>query len=158
MIRFFILPTLIILVSSSGFSQSEATPIQLEAVRSSYRGCCSPVVLSPARCTPRSIIYTEQVIQGTEESKEVLDITDPEISLLGASPNPTKGRLSVSVAPSLIGYEIQVFDMTGRFVGSPIPITGTSEEFTIEGKSGVYLIVVRTEKEVITERILLDTQ
>jgi hypothetical protein len=129
------------------------TEVPIIDLQSSYRGCCVPIVQRPVSSCCAAV-----VMQKEEKCEEVLDITDPETSGLMASPNPTKGRLSVSVPPNLIGYEIHVFDMTGRFVGVPIPIAGTTEEFTIEGKSGVYLIVVRTEKEVIKERILLDTQ
>lgn len=90
------------------------------------------------------------------EQEDALDITDPELSGLMASPNPTKGYLSVSIPPNLIGFEIQVIDMTGRFVGNSVPITGERVDLNIEGESGVYLIYIQTDTEIITERILLD--
>jgi hypothetical protein len=151
MIKSIVLLASIIFGSFISFGQSELT-VPLIDIQSNYRGCCRPVVQRP----PSSCCAVE--IRKEEKSEEVLDITDPEISGLVASPNPTKGNLSVSVPPSLIGYQITVLDMTGRFVGNPIPIKGTTENLTIEGESGVYLIVIRTEKQVIKERILLDTQ
>lgn len=142
----------ILLTGFSSFGQTEYAIPLIDLDRSVViRGCCSRVVPRPSGCTSVEI-------RNEEKSEEVLDITDPEISGLAASPNPTKGHLSVSVPASLIGYEITIIDMTGRFIGNPIPITGTTENLTIEGESGVYLLVIRTENKVIKERILLDTQ
>lgn len=125
--------------------------ISVEEFQKNYRGCTIPIsTLSPSSCCA-------PIVRKVEESEDqALDITDPELAGLTASPNPTKGYLSVSIPPNLIGREIQIIDMTGRFVGGPVPITGTSVNLNIEGESGVYLLSIRTEKTVITERILLD--
>ena len=98
------------------------------------------------------------VVQSQQNSGS-LDITDPDIDgdSLVVKPNPTKGHLSISVPANLIGREIRVIDMTGRFVGNPIPITGTTESLTIEGESGMYLLLIETEEKVITQRIQLAT-
>lgn len=122
-----------------------------------------------SNCIMRIQSTTPTVIQSTgdkdvtivqsQQNTGVLDITDPDIDGDGlvAKPNPTKGHLSVSVPANLIGREIVVIDMTGRFVGNPIPIQGTTESFTIDGESGMYLLVIETEDKVITERIQLAT-
>lgn len=125
--------------------------ISVEEFQKNYRGCTIPIsTLSPSSCCAT-------IVRKVEKSEdEALDITDPELSGLMASPNPTKGYLTVSVSPNLIGREIQIIDMTGRFVGGPVPITGTTVNLNIEGESGVYLLSIRTEKSMITERILLD--
>lgn len=160
MMKSLILLPAICLMTFSSLAQG-TVEVPLIDLQSSYRGCCSPVVLRPAGCSrgvkSTPTIYTEQVVQRVQRSEEVLDITDPEMSSLTASPNPTKGRLTVSVPSNLIGYEIVIVDMTGRFVGEPIPITGTTEDFTIAGESGAYLLVIQTEKELIKERIILNT-
>lgn len=153
MTKSFILLASIILTSFSSFCQIEQTvPVRsISSIQSSYRGCCTPVYkYAPARCTPLPVVKIEK-------SEDVLEITDPELDGLGASPNPTRGFLTISVPASLIGYELQVIDMTGRFVGNAVPITGGIEHLTIEGESGVYLISIRTETEIITKRILLQT-
>lgn len=151
MIKYFVLQLTFILASFSGFAQNEQpVATELPLIPRAYYGCCIPEV-------QHQLSSCQVVVQKEGEDQDVLDITDPELSGLVASPNPTKGYLSVSIPPSLIGYEIQVIDMTGRFVGSPVLITGTTENLTIDGESGVYLISIRTEKELITERILLDT-
>lgn len=149
MTKSFILIASIILTSFSSFGQVEPT-VELISIQNSYLGCCVPVTryYQSSGCSP-------QVIRKIEKSQESLDITDPELDGFGASPNPTKGFLTIAVPPSLIGLELQVMDMTGRFVGSPVPITGTIEHLTIEGESGIYLISVRTDTEIITKRILL---
>lgn len=134
-----------------GISQTQITQYQLEPDHS-YRGCTVPVRMDPA------LIYTPQVIQHVETSKDVLDITDPEMSTISAAPNPTRGAISVTVSPALIGHEIQVIDMTGRVVGAPVQITGVTENIMLEGKSGVYLISIKTDRQVITERILLNKE
>ena len=116
-------------------------------------------------CTPRvSYIQATQkvdnigiVSESEQQNSGSLDITDPEMANLSARPNPSKGPISIEVPASLIGFEIHVYDMSGRRVGNPVPITATTENMTLEGESGIYLIVIRTEKHVYTERILLDT-
>jgi len=98
----------------------------------------------------------EVTISQSEQNLGSLDITDPEIDGLVAKPNPTKGPISIKVPPTMIGQQIQVYDMTGRLVANPTPITMTSVDLTIEGEPGIYLIMIKTEKNVITERILLE--
>lgn len=90
-------------------------------------------------------------------AEEILDITDPELSGLTASPNPTRGMISVLVPANLIGWTIQIHDMKGRSVGQPIPILNTSQEVTIEGESGLYLLTIVTDIGILTERIVLET-
>ena len=101
-----------------------------------------------------SSVDIDVIKEETEES--LLDITDPELSGLMAQPNPTKGMISVIVPSNMIGLNIQVHDMMGRVVGNPMLIESTTQELTIEGENGVYLITIVTEKEILTERILLD--
>lgn len=150
MTKSFILLASILLCGTSVFGQVEqaATPIDISK---HYYGCTKPV----SKSAPT--FYTEQVVQRVPRSEEALDITDPVLSGLVASPNPTKGHLNVSVPPSFIGYEIFIIDMRGRFVGSPIPITGTTANVNIEGESGVYILSIKTEEKVFTERIMLNT-
>ena len=158
MTKSFILLASIILTSFSSFGQIQQLaeksvepeiPVLL-IPRNSYRGCCVPIeqYYQSTGCSPK-------VIRKVEETQESLDITDPELAGFGASPNPTKGHLTISVPPSLFGYELQVMDMTGRFVGNAVPITGAIEHLNIEGESGIYLISIRTETNLITKRILL---
>ena len=124
--------------------------ISAEEFRNNYRGCTVPsYAISPSSCCAT-------VIRKVEKSEEALDITDPELAGMSAAPNPSKGYLSVSVPAKLIGYEIQIIDMSGRIVGNPVPITATTVNLNIEGGAGVYLIIIRTEDDIITERILLD--
>lgn len=142
-----------ILSAFLSFGQNEQTPVRsIEGISNSYRGCCAPVrSYAPARCTP---VYIPKV----EKIEKSADITDPELSGFTASPNPTKGNLVIDVPASLIGQEMQIFDMTGRTVGKAIPITNSIEHLTLEGESGIYLISIKTEGKIITERILLQNQ
>lgn len=101
--------------------------------------------------TAANLEVNSEELEGT-----ILDITDPELNGLMASPNPTKGYLSVSIPPNLVGHEIRIMDMTGRFIGKSLPITSENVELMIDGDPGIYFISIQTEKEIITERILLD--
>lgn len=139
----------IFLTSFSSFSQtiSEAPLID---IRSSYHGCCFPAVqVAPSSCCAT-------IIRKEDQSEASLKITDPELDGPTVSPNPTKGELTITVPPALVGHEIRIIDMTGRIVGNPVPIRGAVENIFLEGKPGIYLLTIRTEKQVITERILLD--
>lgn len=97
-----------------------------------------------------------QPVQVQGKSKDDTDITDPELSGITTFPNPTRGDVSLKLSANLIGQEIQIIDMTGRVVAEPKRITSQTESLTIEGEAGVYLILVRTESETITSRIILD--
>lgn len=135
----------------SSFGQTQTSGDQEIFQVLSYRGCCSNyVILAPS---------AEDLDMNKDKSGEILlDITDPELSSnLSASPNPTRGMISVVVPANMIGMTIQVCDMTGRIVGEPIPIQTTTQQLTIEGESGMYLIMIQTDKEILTERVLLET-
>lgn len=80
--RLFTLPTFVVLFSFMGISQTQITQYELKPDHS-YRGLTVPLRMDPA------LIYTQQVIQNVETSKDLLDITDPEMSTISASPNPT---------------------------------------------------------------------
>lgn len=153
----FALSAALTLTSFLGFSQEETT-VNIEHVRSAYRGCTVPVDhLRPTSCSaPIRMIESPSNFEETENSSELLDITDPEMIDFAAAPNPSKGFLMVTVPPVLIGREITVYDMTGRQVGFPVQITGVSQPISIEGETGVYLISIQTEKQVLTKRILHD--
>ena len=139
---------MILTCSLTGISQTEIELLQSE--NSHSRGSTTPTVIQSTSEFDKDITINESSQEGS------LDITDPEIDGLVVSPNPTKGHLSVSVPADYIGLEIRVVDMTGRFVGNSIPIVRTTESFSIEGESGMYLLMIRTRERVITERIQLN--
>lgn len=109
-------------------------------------------------------LLTRDMVQGSccqsnqqlEKKTKDGDITDPELSGITTYPNPTRGDIALKLPEDLIGHDILVMDMSGRLVGEPTPITGQTETITIEGETGVYLIVVRTEAHVFTSRVLLE--
>ena len=144
----FVLISTCIFSIASSFGQSETISTCERDFLVSPRSCCSNYMPVP------SSVEADILKETSEES--LLDITDPELSGLMAQPNPTKGMISVIVPSNMIGLNIQVHDMMGRVVGNPILIESTSQELTIEGENGVYLITIVTEKEILTERILLD--
>ncbi|MFK7784097.1 MAG: T9SS type A sorting domain-containing protein [Crocinitomicaceae bacterium] len=150
--NFFTLASILLVGGFTSFGQTE---VQLTEVSNSdvrAEGVLPTVIQSVGIFDRQSIIDQSEQLSGS------LDITDPEMGDgLVVSPNPTKGNLSVSVPADLIGREIRIIDMTGRFVGNPIPIVGTTEKLTITGESGMYLLVIQAEERVITERIQLDT-
>ena len=132
------------------FGQTKLAVTQIPII-DSYRGCSPPInYIKP------NVIEVDKEIQ-FDENADLLDITDPNEEELLVRPNPSKGHISVAVPSSWIGFEIQVYDMAGRRIGNPVPITATVENFTLEGESGIYLVVIRTETNVFTKRILLDT-
>lgn len=152
MTKSYTLITIFVLSVFAAFAQTEgAVTYQIPTINRDFvvRGCCPSVRIAPSSCSAMDI-------HKVEKEETVLDITDPELSGLTASPNPTKGMINVEVPANLIGFEIQIMDMTGRFVGSPITITDPSVQLNLEGEAGIYLITIRTEKAIITERIFLD--
>ena len=152
MTKSYALLSILIVSVFAAFGQTEdVVTYQIPTINRDYvvRGCCSPARINPSSCTAMD---TNKL----EKTDPILDITDPELSGLTASPNPTKGIINVVVPANFIGFEIQIIDMTGRFVGAPIPITDPSVQLNLECEAGIYLITIRTVKAIITERIFLD--
>jgi Secretion system C-terminal sorting domain len=140
-----------ILSIGSSFGQTETISTCEREILISPRSCCSNYRIVPSGA--------EIDILQDNSSESLLDITDPELSSSGLtpSPNPTKGMISVVIPANKIGLTIRVLDMAGRMVGEPILIQSTTQELTIEGESGIYLIVVESEKEILTARVVLET-
>ncbi len=140
-----------------GYSQTQISS-DLPLIRDGYRGCMVPVTLvQPTSCSgPIRMIENPEEVQNLEANDDLLDITDPEMVDFGAAPNPTKGQVIVSVSPVLLNHEITVYDMTGRQVGFPVSISSVSQPISIEGETGMYIIAIHTEEQVLTKRILLE--
>ena len=146
----FVLISIVILSISSAFGQSETLSTCERDFLISPRSCCSNYMPVP------SSMDADLLKETSDES--LLDITDPELSSSGLtpSPNPTKGMISVVIPANKIGLTIRVLDMAGRMVGEPILIQSTTQELTIEGENGMYLIVVESDQELLTARVVLE--
>lgn len=146
----FVLISIVILSISSVFGQTGTLSTCERDFLISPRSCCSNYMLVP------SSVQTDILKEASDES--LLDITDPELSSSGLtpSPNPTKGMISVVIPANKIGLSIRVLDMAGRMVGEPVLIQSTTQELTIEGENGMYFILVESEKEILTARVVLE--
>lgn len=74
---------------------------------------------------------------------------------LQMNPNPASSEVTVSMSKNLLGGEIKLMNIEGRILFEK-PILTTNEKFqTTNLANGIYLMKVKTEKGILTKRLVI---
>lgn len=99
--------------------------------------------------TPFFISCDHQEMIGIDEKPSKLDA-------FSISPNPTKGQLTINPSYDDIEYDLSLINISGQEVLSIDRNSGTQTLQVYDIPRGIYVLKIMSEKELLTERIILN--
>jgi beta-glucanase (GH16 family) len=79
-----------------------------------------------------------------------------QISKASISPNPAQNMVKVSLNSNELIKNIQLFDVTGKLILNQNNINKSSTNLYVSDlNSGLYIVVIKTNKTVITKRLVV---